>query len=157
MLQTITSSSTDEKSHRVPSVGYSDAALSHDLKRVEGIWNEYRSRRDRDAVYLYLTAVFELVEWWAADKRAITRAGRALNSRDIEGPAEIEPFAAVVIATTHPTKLDKRAVSKWSRVLRYAAKYKSKVEPLQDFIQRKGGINECASRYARRLGRGGPI
>ena len=27
-------------------------------------------------------------------------------------------------------------------------------EPLGDFIKRKGGINGCASRFARRLGRG---
>ena len=27
-------------------------------------------------------------------------------------------------------------------------------EPLRDFIKRKGGINKCAARFARRLGRG---
>ena len=30
-------------------------------------------------------------------------------------------------------------------------------EPLRDFITRKGGINECAARFARRLGRGGKV
>ena len=37
-----------------------------------------------------------------------------------------------------------------SRVLRYAAQYKDLDEPLRDFIKRKGGINKCASRFARR-------
>ena len=45
--------------------------------------------------------------------------------------------------------------SKWSRVLRYAAEFKDLDEPLGDFIKRKGGINKCAARFARRLGRGG--
>jgi hypothetical protein len=40
------------------------------------------------------------------------------------------------------------------RTLRYAATYKDLDEPLRDFIKRKGGINKCASRVARRLGRG---
>ena len=35
-----------------------------------------------------------------------------------------------------------------------AEEYKDLDEPLADFIKRKGGINECAARFARRLGRG---
>jgi hypothetical protein len=53
-----------------------------------------------------------------------------------------------------PDKVDARTRSKWSRVLRYAAEYKDLDEPLGDFIKRKGGINECAEQFARRLGRG---
>jgi hypothetical protein len=49
----------------------------------------------------------------------------------------------------------RRTRSKWSRVLRYSAKYKSHGEPLDQFIRRKGGINECAERFTRCLGRGG--
>jgi putative DNA primase/helicase len=37
---------------------------------------------------------------------------------------------------------------------RIAAVYKDLDEPLRDFIKRKGGINKCATRYTRRLGRG---
>ena len=44
--------------------------------------------------------------------------------------------------------------SKWSRVLRHAAEFKSPDERLGDFIKRKGGINECAARFGRRPGRG---
>jgi hypothetical protein len=49
---------------------------------------------------------------------------------------------------------DKCTRSKWSRVMRYAAVYKLDSEPLGQFIRRKGGINECAARFTRRLGRG---
>ena len=38
------------------------------------------------------------------------------------------------------------------RPLQYAAECKDKDEPLGEFIERKGGINECAARLARRLG-----
>src|SRR5450756_1797666 len=153
MLQSITSSCTTEKSHGVPSIGYSSEALRQDLERVTKIWRNFQSSRARDAVYSYLAAIFALVEWWEIDKRAISRARLALHLRGIDIPDKIERFTAVIVATSHPTKLDKRMTSKWSRVLRYAAKYKTKSEPLQQFIKRKGGLNKCASRYARRLGR----
>ena len=67
---------------------------------------------------------------------------------------EPEPFAAVIYCTADTEKVDYRMRSKWSRVLRYAAEFKDLDEPLGDFIKRKGGINGCASRFARHLGRG---
>jgi hypothetical protein len=63
-----------------------------------------------------------------------------------------DPFAAVIRCTADPTKADKRTRSKWSRVMRYAAVYKPDPEPLDQFVRRKGGINACAARWARRLG-----
>ena len=50
-------------------------------------------------------------------------------------------------------EIDDRKRSEWSRVLRYATEIKDWDEPLRDFIKRKGGINECAARFARRLER----
>jgi hypothetical protein len=38
--------------------------------------------------------------------------------------------------------------------MRYAAMSKPDSEPLEQFIRRKGGLNECAARLSRRLGRG---
>jgi hypothetical protein len=52
-----------------------------------------------------------------------------------------------------PAKADKRTRSKWSRVMRYAGIYKLDSEPLDQFIRRKGGINACAARFSRCLGR----
>ena len=51
----------------------------------------------------------------------------------------------------NPAKADKRTRSKWSRVMRYAALYRKNSEKLDQFIRRKGGINECAARFTRRL------
>jgi len=38
--------------------------------------------------------------------------------------------------------------------MRYAAVYKLDFELLDQFIRRKGGINACAARFTRALGRG---
>jgi hypothetical protein len=60
-----------------------------------------------------------------------------------------EPFAAIIRCTADPAKVDKRTRSKYARALRYAISRKPIDEPLDRFIQRKGGINECAARCAR--------
>jgi hypothetical protein len=57
------------------------------------------------------------------------------------------------VCTADPGKVDDRTRSKWSRMLRYAAENKDLDEPLGDFVKRKGGINRCAVRYARGVGR----
>ena len=51
--------------------------------------------------------------------------------------------------TADPTKADKRTRSKWSRLMRYAVERKLSSEPLDRFVQRKGGINACAARFSR--------
>ena len=91
--------------------------------------------------------------WWSAEGRAVSRARWALQLQHLDLPTTDEPFAAVIRCTSDPGKVDKRTRSKWSRELRYAAKYNTSAEPLAAFIRRKGGINECASRFARCLGR----
>jgi len=142
-----------DASRRGPSLGYCSGALFRDLDRVHEIFCDFQSSRKRDAVFLYLDAVYGLVEWWTAVGREVSRARQALRTKGIKAPLEIEPFAAVIIATACPTKLDKRTVSKWSRLMRYAAKYKRRSESLGAFVARKGGINECTKLFARRLGR----
>jgi hypothetical protein len=97
--------------------------------------------------------VFDLFAWWTTQGRALDRARWALRLQNISPSDHDEPFAAVIRCTADPAKVDKRTRSKWSRALRYALAYKPHSEPLDRFIKRKGGINECASRFARCLGR----
>jgi hypothetical protein len=134
-------------------VPYCREALRQDLTRVRLAWEDCQASRDRNAIYGYLTAVFDLVMWWAAQDRAISRARWALRLQGIDLPTTDEPFAAVILCTADRQKVDKRTRSKWSRVLRYAAEYKTNAEPLAAFVRRKGGINKCAARFARCLGR----
>jgi hypothetical protein len=136
-------------------VPYTTQALKQDLLRVRNAWEECQASRDRDAIYTYLTAVFDLVAWWTAEDRALDRAHWALRLRRICPFDREEPFAAIIRCTADLTKVDKRTRSKWSRMLRYALAYKHIAEPLNNFIKRKGGINNCASRFTRSLGSSG--
>jgi hypothetical protein len=132
-------------------IHYSKQALEQNLLRVRIAWETCQASRDRNAIYGYLTAVFELVAWWAAEDRAVSRARWALQLCRLHLPND-EPFAAIILATADREKVDRRTRSKWSRVLRYAADYKTSDEPLAGFVRRKGGINKCAERFARCLG-----
>jgi hypothetical protein len=127
-------------------VPYTTQALRQDLLRARNAWEECQASRERDAIYTYLTAVFDLVAWWAAETQALERAHKALRLHRMCPFDGEEPFAAVIRCTADPAKVDKRTRSKWSRVLRYALAYKSHSEPLDQFIKRKGGINQCAAR-----------
>src|SRR6266478_4640437 len=108
-------------------VPYTAQALRQDLLRVRHAWEECQSSRAR----------------WA------------LQLQRLDLPITDEPFAAVILCTAAREKVDKRTRSKWSRVLRYAMEYKTNAEPLAPFIRRKGGINKCAARFARWVGRYG--
>jgi len=77
-----------------------------------------------------------------------------LRLQRLEVSGREDPFAAIIRCTAEPDKADKRTRSKWSHATRYAARYKPDSEPLDQFVKRKGGINECAARFMRRLGQG---
>src|SRR5271156_5817854 len=135
-------------------IPYSSEAMGQDLQRVRMAWRKCQSRRGRDAIYRYLNAVYGLVAWWAAEGRDVDRARRALRLQRLEVFDREDPFAAVIRCTADPDKADKRTRSKWSRIMRYAAMRKPEAEPFELFVKRKGGINACAVRFSRRLGRG---
>ena len=128
-------------------VPYTTEALKQDLLRLRNAWEESQASRERDAIYGYLTAVFDLVAWWVAEKRALERAHKALRLRHINPFKNEEPFAAVIRCTADREKVDKRTRSKWTRALRYALVQKTPSESLVQFIKRKGGINRCAERF----------
>src|SRR3984893_5966760 len=128
-------------------VPYTTQALTQALLRLQIAWDDCQASRARDSIYGYLTAVFDLVAWWTAEKRALERAHKALRSRHINPFEHEEPFAAVIRCTADREKVDKRTRSKWSRALRYALMQKTPSESLVQFIKRKGGINRCAERF----------
>jgi hypothetical protein len=134
-------------------VPYTTEAIKQDLLRVRNAWEECQASRKRDAIYTYLTAVFDLVAWWTAEGHARERAHKALRLRRICPFDGEEPFAAIIRCTADSTKVDKRTRSKWSRVLRYALRCNFNSEPLDQLVKRKGGINSCASRFTRCLER----
>jgi hypothetical protein len=132
-----------------PKLPYSNDALRCDMRRVNDAWRESRGRHDRLSIYLFLTAVFDLVAVWEKENRAIDRAKRALQLKGRKGGDKVEPFAAVINCTSSRKKVDAKARSKWARALIFAAKCKLPAEPLEHFIRRHGGINLCAAELSR--------
>jgi hypothetical protein len=133
-------------------VPYTAQALRQDLLRIRNAWDECQASRARDAIYSYLQAVFDLIAWWTAEKRAVERAHKALRSRGLTPFDHEEPIAAIIRCSADPAKVDRRTRSKWCRALRYALAHKLLCEPLARFIKRKGGINLCAERFPGRSG-----
>jgi hypothetical protein len=136
-----------------PEIRYTTEALKATIERLESEYSVYQEKRDRDAVFGYLSAVFETVAWWHHVGRAREFAQRALRLRRPPAPKIVDPFAAIIFCTSDSEKVDFKTRSKWARVLRYAKVFKDPDEPLPDFVKVRGGINKCARRYSRRLGR----
>jgi hypothetical protein len=86
----------------------------------------------------------------------LRRYAPALTGSQTSGDAYVAATLEALVKENRNTvdKADKRTRSKWSRVMRYAAVYKSDSETVDQFIRRKGGINACAARFARWVGRG---
>lgn len=135
-------------------VGLADTALYQAIEHLRDVWLEVQSSRDRDAIYEYLKYAYELVRCWAVERQEIQRARRALKINGLAPPLEPDPFAAVIAASMAPGQLDRRQLSKYSRVLRFAAACDCHPKQLRRFIKtRWGGINDCAAEHSRRLRR----
>jgi hypothetical protein len=134
-------------------IPYTKEALERDLERVRDGWDDSQADRRRDAIYGYLKAVYDLVNWWSAERAEVDRARQALRSRGLLPWPREDVYAAIIRCTADPARVDKRTRSKWSRVLRYAKMQKDDKEPFAEFVKRKGGINECNARYGRCLRR----
>jgi hypothetical protein len=103
-MQTSPSFLTDEQKPKPEPIPYSPKSLRQDLDRVRSAWAKSQRRRRRDAIYTYLSAVYDLVTWWIAEGRAVERARRALRSRLLEVPEREDPFAAI-IASVQSTRV----------------------------------------------------
>jgi hypothetical protein len=93
------------------------------------------------------------VAWWQAEKKELGRAARMLQLENIEIPNRLEVFASLIRIAAHPDQVDRRTVSKWSRVLRLSSEMKKTGGELKAFIKSEGGLNGCAQQYCRCLGR----
>jgi hypothetical protein len=91
--------------------------MKSNLLRLQNEWETVQTSHDRDAIYGYLAAVFELVMWWDQERKAVNRARRALHLRGYSSLREPEPFAAVILCTADRDQVDERTRSKWSRTL----------------------------------------
>ena len=93
-MQTSHSFLTNDQWPKPEAIPYSTEALRQDLDRVRDAWDKCQRRRRRDAIYTYLSAVYELVTWWAVEGRDVERAHRALWTRRRQVSEREDPFAA---------------------------------------------------------------
>jgi hypothetical protein len=118
-----------------------------ELERLRAVSKRTFSSGNRMAVQTFLGAIFNQVFQWQAEERLEEELYRLLDTLKAPVPLKIGEAFAVVIYCTAP-HVDEKSRSKWARALRYAAANKPEDESIRKFIQRKGGINACASRYA---------
>jgi hypothetical protein len=127
-----------------------DADVIEDLEEVCVAWGDLQKMRQRTAIYRYLNSVFLLLRMY----RCGGGMGRLMRCAQVmaKGEAEelsdevLEPYA-VVLRATSDGELDRKAVSKYSRVLRYAELHIGE-RSLKKFITRRGGLNACAAQFA---------
>jgi hypothetical protein len=72
------------------------------VHRVRTAWEDCQATRDRDAIYAYLSAVYGLVSWWAAEGREVDRARRALRLQRLKVSDREDAFAAIIPCATQP-------------------------------------------------------
>jgi hypothetical protein len=98
-MQTSPSFLTEDQKPKPEAIPYSRQALRQDRDRLRDVWSQCQNSRRRDAIYEYLSAVYNLVTWWAAEGRDVERAYRALWSRRMEIFEGEDPFAAIIRCT----------------------------------------------------------
>ena len=81
-------------------IPFSTEALQANLLRLQNEWETVQASRDRNAIYQYLAAVFEIVMVWAKEGKAVKRAHRALHLRGCSSVGEPEPFASIIRCTS---------------------------------------------------------
>jgi hypothetical protein len=131
------------------SISYSSSALRNDIDRLQNAFRAYQNSRKRDAIYQFLGSVYEIVTIWALDGKAVSRCRSALAIAECELAGPVEPYRALITVAARPKSIDDRTMSKWTRVLQFAAGKLPSV-PLQKFVKRHGGINDCAAEFTRR-------
>ena len=124
------------------------SSVEGELAEVRRAWERYRSTNGRDAIYIYLAAVFRLVMRWRRLECALKNSRAALRLQTDAPQMKPEPFGIIIFCTTDLEIVDAKTRSKWSRVLRFARKAKPARQRLTDFIKSKGGLNECARKFA---------
>jgi hypothetical protein len=123
-------------------------SIEAELAKGESAWATYRSTNRRDAIYFYLTAIFRVVTRWRRLNCALKNSRTALRVQAGAAQMKPEPFGVVIFCTSGSNIADAKTRSKWSRVLRYAARAKPAGLRLTDFVKSQGGINECARKFA---------
>ena len=116
------------------------------------MWDDFQASRTRDAVYGYLEAVFAIVTHYKVRGKTKKLLRHAFKFAEPPFERNADPFTAVIRCTCADLA-DNKAISKWARALGYVARCKEPAVRLKTFMKKAGGVNACASLYARRCRR----
>jgi hypothetical protein len=128
------------------------ARLMRWLERISSAWDDFQASRTRDAVYVYLEAVFAIVKHFKVRRKTKKFLRHAFEFAALSFDRNVDPFTAVIRCTSED--IDSKTISKWARALRYVARCKVSPPQLRMFMKQAGGVNACADRYTKHLGRG---
>ena len=103
-------------------------------------------------MYGYLEAVFAIVTHYKVRRRTKKLLRHAFKFANLPFDKNADPFTAVIRCTCDDN-VDSKTISKWARALRYVAHCKVPPTRLKMFMKEAGGVNACASLYARRCKR----
>jgi hypothetical protein len=124
------------------------ARLARRLDKVADAWDDFQASRARDAVYGYLQAVLEIVEHYKVRRRTKRLLRHAFKFANLPFDKNVDPFTAVIRCTCDGAA-DNKMISKWARALRYVAHCKKPRTRLKTFMKEAGGVNACATAYAK--------
>jgi hypothetical protein len=126
--------------------------LRRRLERIRDALADFQASRARDAVYGYLQAVLAIVEHYKVRRKTSRLLQHAFKFANLPLDKNADLFTAVIRCTCEH-EIDSKTISKWARALRYVAHSKPPKMRVEAFMKSVGGINACADRYAKRLGK----
>jgi hypothetical protein len=113
------------------------------VARAARAWRSYLPNRDfdRDSVYGYLNAVYEVIQEWRRQGKAKEYSLAALKRADFPIRMKPDPYARLIFCTS--TKDDAKKRWKWAKVMRWVATHNKKGRSFMVFVKKNGGLNKC--------------
>ncbi len=121
-----------------------DDPVAAALERGRRAWKQYQANReyDKDAVYIYLAVIFDIVRRWKKIGMADRYPVRAIKRHRSPIRMKADPYARMIYCTSNIE--DAKTRSKWAKVMRWVAKHNKKGRSFREFVKNNGGLNNCA-------------
>ena len=112
------------------------------IKKAKEAWAKYQkdSKYNKNAVYGYLTVVFDLVQQWEKKKLADEYSLKALKQHEWKIKMKADPYARVIYCSSDA---DPKKRSHWAIIMQWVAEYNSKERSFTEFVTKNGGLNKC--------------
>lgn len=121
------------------------------LAQARKAWKEYRAnaKYDRNAVYVYLQAVFDVVQQWKLGGRADEYSLKALKRQKFSIRMNADAYARMIYCTSEED--DPKQRSKWAIIMAWVATHNKRRRSFTEFVKKNGGLNKCAEAAACRF------